>query len=101
MDAFSVAAAVLGDLALTPGQLAQLRALDHRYQQRRFELLHAPGAGAALAEEEERELRQGMERDVLELLTPEQRGELEAREAARRAASTAPGTPRPPPSRGR
>lgn len=79
MDAYSVASAVLGDLALTPGQLAELRAIDYRYQRRLFERLHAPGAGAAPGEEAERELQRAMVRDILGLLTPAQRSELEAR----------------------
>jgi hypothetical protein len=41
VDAFSVAAQMLGELELGPGQLAELRAIDSKYHQRLYTLLHA------------------------------------------------------------
>ena len=79
MDAFSTAARILGGIELTPGQLAQLRAIDHKWQQRLFDLLHPAGSSGARREPTEAELealRRGVTDDVLGLLTPEQRGRL-------------------------
>lgn len=79
MDAFTTATRILEGIELTPGQLAQLRAIDHRWQQRLFDLLHPAGMAGARREPTEAELaalRRGLTDDVLGLLTPEQRGRL-------------------------
>ena len=44
MNAYTVAAELLGGIELNAMQLAQLRAIDHEYQQRLFDL----GAGRSL-----------------------------------------------------
>jgi hypothetical protein len=41
MSAYAVAERLLGDMPLSVGQLTQLRAIDRKYQQRLFTLLHA------------------------------------------------------------
>ncbi len=79
MNAFSVASELLGDLELAPGQLAQLRAIDHKYQQRIYTLLHGgetpgpTGTRRELTADEAGELRASLEKDILAMLTPEQR----------------------------
>ena len=55
VGAFSLVERMLGDLKLSVGQWTQLRAIDHKYQQSLFTLLD----GAA--------------REILEMLTPDQR----------------------------
>jgi hypothetical protein len=60
MNALAEAARILGDMELSPGQLAQLRALDRKYAQRRFE-------GRL-----EAELLDLLRSDILAILTPEQ-----------------------------
>ena len=60
MNALAEAARMLGDLELTSGQLAQLRALDRKYAQRRYE-------GGT-----EEEMLAALRSDILEMLTPEQ-----------------------------
>lgn len=79
MSAFTVAAELLGDMELTPGQLAQLRALDMGYQQRLYTVLLEAGHVAdatGVPAEPEREviaaLRESLEMDVLAMLTPAQ-----------------------------
>ncbi|HEU0079669.1 MAG TPA: hypothetical protein VFQ76_18570 [Longimicrobiaceae bacterium] len=83
LDAFSVAAELLGDVPLTPGQLTQLRALDHRYYQELFDRLNPPvgppRTRAELAEEEVAALRALLEAGVRDMLTPGQRRRLEGR----------------------
>jgi hypothetical protein len=91
VDAFSVAAELLGDLPMTSGQLAQLRAVNHRYWQEVYTLLHPAGEGApdanpwaegapagasALSERDTAALRAMLEREVAAMLTPEQRATL-------------------------
>ena len=78
LDAFAVAAELFGDLPLSTGQLTQLRALDHRYWQEVYAILH-PDAGAprpALTAEQRAELREMLVRAVREIATPAQRAEL-------------------------
>ena len=93
MDAFTVAAEVLGDLQLTSGQAAQLRAIDHKYWQAVYDLLHppdddapraavgrepaSPAAEVSLTAEQVADLRAMLERNVRALLTPEQREALD------------------------
>jgi hypothetical protein len=60
MNALAEAARMLGDMELSPGQLAQLRALDRKYAQRRFE-----GGRPA-------DLLDLLRSDILAMLTPEQ-----------------------------
>jgi len=60
MNALAEAARMLGDRELSPGQLAQLRALDRKYAQRRFE------GGRS-----EAELLAMLRADILAMLTPE------------------------------
>jgi hypothetical protein len=52
---------MLGDMELSPGQLAQLRALDRKYAQRRFE-----------GRRSDAELLDLLRSDILAVLTPEQ-----------------------------
>ena len=61
MNALAEAARMLGDMELSPGQLAQLRALDRKYAQQRFER-RRPDA----------ELHDLLRSDILAVLTPEQ-----------------------------
>lgn len=73
-NVFSLASRLLGGLDLTPGQLAQLRAIDHAHQQRVFTLLRAgPAARSELTDEEDQALRGTVEHDILAMLTREQR----------------------------
>lgn len=89
MDVFTIAAELLGDLKLTSGQLGQLRALEYRLL---LESVRRPGrfpgsAGSTADAMDEPAAR--LERDVvlraqivaeiLEMLTPEQRAELNRR----------------------
>jgi hypothetical protein len=67
VNALAEAARLLGDIELTLGQLAQLRALDRKYAQRRYE-------GGT-----EEELLAALRSDILEMLTPEQGRSLRRR----------------------
>jgi hypothetical protein len=74
VNALAVAAEMLGDLELSSGQLAQLRALDRKYAQRVYTLLHdSDGAKRDLTELEAAGLRAQLESDITDLLTAEQR----------------------------
>jgi Spy/CpxP family protein refolding chaperone len=93
MDAFTVAAEMLGGLSLTSGQLAQLRAIDRKFFQEVYTRLHPSEeegqradtreqsvvrpAESSLTARQNDELRAMLERDVRELLTPEQRALLD------------------------
>jgi hypothetical protein len=92
VDAFTVVAELLGDLELTSGQLAQVRAINHKYWQKVYTLLHPPGEEGRLAtpgatassvesltERQTADLRAMLERDVRAILTPEQRAALVAK----------------------
>jgi Spy/CpxP family protein refolding chaperone len=97
MNAFTVAAEMLGGLELTSGQRAQLRAINHKYFQEVYTLLHPPGEearGAAvqtdagvpptepsLTAQQTDALRAMLERDVRDLLTPDQRARLDRERA--------------------
>jgi hypothetical protein len=61
MNALVEAARMLGDMELTPGQLAQLRALNRKYAQRLYERRGS-----------EAELRALLRSDILAMLTSEQ-----------------------------
>jgi len=92
VDAFTVATDLLGDLQLTSGQLAQLRAINHKYWQAVYALLHppdedaqraavgeepaSPAAEVSLTAQQVADLRAMLEGDVRNLLTPEQREAL-------------------------
>jgi Spy/CpxP family protein refolding chaperone len=77
MNALTVALEMLGNIELTPGQLAQLRALDRKYAQRVYTLLHDSEDGTRqLTEVEAADLEAKLRSDVLDLLTPEQQGQL-------------------------
>jgi hypothetical protein len=82
MDAFSIAAEMLGDLRLTSGQLGQLRALDYRLLieidrlsgLRRLEDATSETSSAfEPTPNETAALREMIVGDILEMLTPEQR----------------------------
>jgi hypothetical protein len=61
MNALAEAARMLGDMELSPSQLAQLRALNRKYAQRLYERRGS-----------EAELRALLRSDILAMLTPEQ-----------------------------
>ena len=75
MSAFTVAARVLGDLPLSAGQLAQLRAIDTRYWRQIAERDPAGIDEAAL----DAELDAAIETELLAMLTPDQRRSLAER----------------------
>lgn len=66
MNALTEAARMLGDLELSPGQLAQLRALDRKYAQQRFE-----------GRRSDADLLDRLRSDILAMLTPEQERALQ------------------------
>jgi hypothetical protein len=78
LDAFSVATELFGERPLSTGQLAQLRALDHRYWQAVYTMLHPEGEAPRpeLTPAQRAELREMLVRAVREMATPEQRAEL-------------------------
>jgi hypothetical protein len=78
MNALTTAAEILGNLELSPGQLAQLRALNRKYAQRAYTLLHPPNAAPReeLTEAEAADLEAKLRSDILALLTPEQQSLL-------------------------
>jgi hypothetical protein len=76
LSAYAEAERLLGDVELTTGQLAQLRAIDMAHQRRLFALLHAAGPRRDPTEEEVAALRERIDADLLALLTPEQRRAL-------------------------
>lgn len=61
MNALAEAARILGDLELSAGQLAQLRALNRKYAQKLYE-----------RREPEADLLALLRSDILAMLTPEQ-----------------------------
>jgi hypothetical protein len=61
MNALAEAARMLGDMELSAGQLAQLRALDRKYAQRRFD-----------GRRSEADLLDLLRSDILAMLTPDQ-----------------------------
>ena len=86
VSAYAIAESMLGTLALSSGQMAQLRAIDHKYQQRLFTLLRteppesdatgssSPADGVrALTDEETAELEAMITADILDTLSAEQR----------------------------
>ena len=84
MNAYTLASELLKGVDLTPSQLAELRAIDVKYQQHLFALLHGGDAGARAARptpEQLAELRLMVESDLLRMLTPEQRATVDSRPA--------------------
>lgn len=87
MDAFTVADELIRGIALTADQLARLRAINHRYFSRLFDLTRDTPASAdpgnmtrgarKLTGQETSQLRAMLVEDILELLTPEQRRTLD------------------------
>ncbi|MGH7504135.1 MAG: hypothetical protein ACRELX_00720 [Longimicrobiales bacterium] len=85
MDAFTVAEELIPGIELSADQLAQLRAINHKYYSRLFALSRTPGTGPAPTgattphtpreptAQEASELRATLVADLLALLTPEQR----------------------------
>jgi Spy/CpxP family protein refolding chaperone len=69
-----VARRLLASLALTPGQSAQLRAIDHKYQQSLYNMLQ--GADRAPTDAERAGLDDCAAREIMNMLTPEQRNRL-------------------------
>jgi len=92
MDVFEVVHELLGDLPLTTGQLTQLRAIDRKYWQAVFTLLHpehgddwrldlragpgSAGAAPSLSADQTADLHAMLVREVRALVTPEQRAAL-------------------------
>ena len=81
LDAFVVAAELFGDVPLTTEQLTQLRALDHRYWQEVYTMLHPDGEAPrpALTAAQRTELHAMLARAVRELATATQRAEFDSR----------------------
>ena len=92
MNAYSVAAEMLGGLELSPDQRAQLRAIDYRYQlevQRRLQgragrgTISGPGSSrnppepAGLDAADETALRALLRADIRDMLSPAQRAALD------------------------
>jgi hypothetical protein len=76
LSAYAEAERLLGDVELTTGQLAQLRAIDAAHQRRLFALLHAAGRSGEPTEAEIAALRRRIDADLFAILTPEQRRAL-------------------------
>lgn len=80
MSAYEIAAKLLGDVSWSPGQLAELRAIDSKYQQRLFTLLHGERPDAAHRErptdDELSRLDAMAAADIRAMLTPDQRRQL-------------------------
>jgi hypothetical protein len=90
MNAYSLAAELLGDIELSAGQLSQLRALDYRYQLEVQRLLslredqpaaapESSGARSGPGPEDAARLRLMVTAGIRELLTPGQRALLDNR----------------------
>jgi hypothetical protein len=79
MNALTMATELLGDIELSPGQVAQLRALNRKYAQRIYTLLHPSDAPPReeLSEPEAADLHVRLAADILALLTPEQQSALQ------------------------
>jgi uncharacterized membrane protein len=78
MNALNVAADILGNISPSPGQLAQLRALNRKYAQRVYSLLHESDAiRLELTDAEAADLQAMLVSDILAMLTPEQQSLLQ------------------------
>jgi Spy/CpxP family protein refolding chaperone len=69
-----VAKRLLASLALTPGQTAQLRAIDHKYQQSLYTMLQGDSRPPTNAERAQ--LDDCAAREIMNMLTPEQRNRV-------------------------
>ena len=76
LSAYAEAERLFGDVELTTGQLAQLRASDAAHQRRLFALLHAAGRSGEPSAPEIDALRRQIDADLFALLSPEQRRAL-------------------------
>lgn len=76
--AFTVAARLLAGITLTVSQTSQLRAIDHKYQQSLYTMLE--GAHRAPTDAERSQLDDSAAREIMKMLTAEQRRGLEARD---------------------
>ena len=76
-DPFTIAKQLLGDVRLTAGQLAQLRALNTKYFSALYALEHGDSEKRAASEKELATLRRAIESDIRDMLTPEQRATLD------------------------
>jgi Spy/CpxP family protein refolding chaperone len=94
MDAYSTAAGLLGNMELSPDQLAQLRAIDYKYQLEVQHRLHArkengpapfpapprhSNTSSGLTPQDFASLRAMIVGDIRDMLTPEQRAALDRR----------------------
>ena len=79
-SAFTVAERLLAGITLTVYQTAQLRAIDHTYQQSLFRML--AGARRAPTAAEQSQLDEVAARDIMNMLTAEQRRCLDARRSS-------------------
>lgn len=70
-SAFAVAGRMLGDITLTASQTAQLRAIDHKYQQSLYTMLQGDSRPPTNAERAQ--LDDCAAREIMNMLTPEQR----------------------------
>jgi uncharacterized membrane protein len=78
MTALTLARELVGNLELSPDQLAGLRALDRKYAQRVYTLLHQSDAvRSELTDAEAAALHTQLVSDILALLTPEQQSLLQ------------------------
>ncbi|HJU90284.1 MAG TPA: hypothetical protein VJ672_12880 [Gemmatimonadaceae bacterium] len=80
-DPFTIAEQLLGNLALSVGQLAQLRALNTKYWTAVFALKQGETGTRTPSEEELSTLRRTIEADIFEILTPEQRAAVSGAES--------------------
>jgi hypothetical protein len=90
MDPFTMASLLLGDTKLTPGQLAQLRAINTKYFTELYALQQKAAAGPladrapAVPEAELAALDATIARDIRDIVTEEQRVVLDRNWARRR-----------------
>ncbi|HEV7366447.1 MAG TPA: hypothetical protein VGN76_11425 [Gemmatimonadales bacterium] len=78
MNALTIARELVGNLELSPDQLAGVRALDRKYAQRAYTLLHQSDATSHdLTDAEAASLHAQLVSDILALLTPEQQSLLQ------------------------
>lgn len=73
-SAFTVAQRLIAGITLTVGQTAQLRAIDHKYQQSLYTMLE--GARRAPTDAERSRLDAVAADDIMQMLTAEQRARL-------------------------
>jgi len=76
-SAFTVAERLLAGIPLTVSQSGRLRAIDHKYQQALYTML--AGARRPPTAAERSQLDDMAARDIMEMLTPEQRARAKNR----------------------